>query len=165
MFMPHFNDTVFIAKLVDFAIFLGIIGWVYARYLRPALVAHQEAQNRAVEDAKAYHARCEAELQAARAAIEQAKVDAARMVEVAGQQAAHLIEAERAAAREHAARILAHAAGELERERYRVRRELLAETVEQAHARAREIARREIDATRQRELVERLIADLEASRA
>ena len=87
------------------------------------------------------------------------------MVEVGTAQAARLISDERIAAEEHGKRVLAHAAGELERERYRVRRELLEETVERAHAEAQSIVKRELDPARQRALVERLMEDLERSRA
>ncbi len=58
-----------------------------------------------------------------------------------------------------------NAGGELDRERYRVRRELLEETVERAHGEARRIVERELDAGRQRRLVEGMIAHLERSHA
>ncbi|HEV2037746.1 MAG TPA: hypothetical protein VGQ96_03980 [Candidatus Eremiobacteraceae bacterium] len=158
-------DAVFVAKLINFAIFIFAIVWLYRKYGNPMLVAHQHTQNKLVADAQAYRAQCEAAVTAAQQAIEQAKVDAVRMVAVGKAQAAKLIEDIRAEARERAQRILAHAGGELERERYRVRRELLEETVERAHARAQELAKREIDPAKQQTLVDRLIADLERIRA
>lgn len=165
MFVSHFNDAVFIAKLINFAIFVGAIVWLFNKYGNPALVAHQETQNRIVEDAKKYRDQKDAAVAEARSAIDQAKLDSGRMVEVGEAQAKRLIEVERAAATAHAQRILAHSGGELERERYRVRRELLEETVERAHARAQELAKREIDATKQQVLVEQLISHLERSNA
>ena len=93
------------------------------------------------------------------------RLDGERMIEVGEAQAKRLIEVERAAATAHAARILAHASGELERERYRVRRELLEETVDRAHRKAQELAKRDIDATRQQALVEQAISYLERSHA
>lgn len=165
VFISPLSDSVFLAKVVNFIIFVGAIVWVYNKFGKPMLVAHQEAENKAVEDAVAHRAEREVAVAAAQRAIEQAKVDAVRMVEVGRAQAARLVEDERAAAREHAQRILAYANGELERERYRVRRELLEETVERAHARAQEMAKREIDPAKQHTLVERLISNLERARA
>ncbi len=165
MFIAHFNDVVFITKLIDFVIFVTAIVLLFNKYALPQLVVQQHNQNKLVEDARAHRDKREAAIAAAKQAIEQAKVDSARMVQVGGAQAAKLLEDERAEALEHAKRILAHAGGELERERYRVRRELLEETVEQAHSQAQEIAKREIDAAKQQTLVERLIADLERARA
>jgi F0F1-type ATP synthase membrane subunit b/b' len=164
VFISHFNDAVFLAKLIDFIIFISAIVWLFNRYGQPALIHYQEAQNRIVEDAVAYRDRSEAAVAAAKAAIDQAKLDASRMVDVGDAQAARLIEAEIAAAKEHAQRIVTHASGELERERYRVRRELLEETVESAHTKAQELAKQEIDTHKQRSLVERLIQHLERSR-
>jgi F0F1-type ATP synthase membrane subunit b/b' len=165
MNLPNLTDPVFIAKVVDFIIFVGAIVWLWNKAGVKALVAHQEAQNKIVADAQDHRAKCEAAIAASQAAVEQAKVDSVRMVGVGKVQAAKLIEDERVEAREHAKRVLAHAGGELERERYRVRRELLEETVEQAHTQAQEIAKREIDSSKQHTLVERLIADLERARA
>ncbi len=160
-----YKDSFFIAKVVDFVLFVGGIMFVYNRYGKQALVAHQEAENRAVEEARANRERSEAWLAEAAAGIDQAKADAVRMVDVGRSQAARLIEDERRAADEHAQRISAHAAGELQRERYRVRRELLEETVEQAHAQAQVLAQRELDPARQEELVEGVIAGLERAHA
>jgi F0F1-type ATP synthase membrane subunit b/b' len=163
--IPNFTDPVFIAKVIDFIIFVGGIVWLWNGVLAKQLVKHQETQNKLVSDARLHRERAELALAEARKAIEQAKVDAVRMVAVGQAQAAKLIEDERAAALEHARRIVAHAGGELERERYRVRRELLEETVERAHSKARELARHEIDPAKQQILVERMIADLERAHA
>jgi F-type H+-transporting ATPase subunit b len=163
--LPNMADPVFIAKVIDFVVFVSAIVWAFNKYGKAALVAHQEAQNKLVADAQAHRNRAEAAVAAAQQAIEQAKLDSVRMTDVGRAQAAKLIEDERAQAREHAQRILAHAAGELERERYRVRRELLEETVEQAHAQAQNLARREIGPAQQQTLVERLLLHLERARA
>jgi F-type H+-transporting ATPase subunit b len=165
MNLPNMTDPVFIAKVIDFIIFIAAIGWLWNTYLVKQLVSHQEAQNKIVADAQAHRAQAETSVSAAQAAIEQAKGDAVRMVGVGKAQAAKLMADERQEAQEHAQRILAHAGGELERERYRVRRELLEETVEQAHSRAQELAKHVIDPSKQQILVDRLIADLERARA
>ena len=165
MELPNLTDPVFIAKVVDFIIFVGAIVWLWNRAGVKVLVAHQEAQNKLVADAQVHRQRAALAVTQAEQAIEQAKVDAVRMVAVGKAQAAKFIEDERAAALDHAKRIVAHASGELERERYRVRRELLEETVEQVHAKARELAKQEIDAAKQQTLVERMMSDLERSRA
>jgi F0F1-type ATP synthase membrane subunit b/b' len=159
------RDPVFIAKIVDFVIFVVALVWFWNRYGVGALEAQQEAQNKAIEDAAKYREEAAASLERAKASAEQAKLDAKRMVEVGTAQAARLIDEERAAAEAHARRVLAHASGELDRERYRVRRELLEETVEQAHAQAKEIVRARLDPPAQRALVGKLVDDLERSHA
>lgn len=163
--LPNMGDPVFIAKVIDFIVFISAIVWVFNKYGKAALIAHQEAQNRLVADAQAHRDQAEAAVAAARHAIEQAKIDSVRMIDIGRAQAAKLVEDERVQAREHAERILAHAAGELERERYRVRRELLEETVELAHGQAQDLARRDIGPTQQHTLVERLLRHLERARA
>ncbi len=161
--MSNLTDPVFIAKVVDFVIFVMALVWLWNKFGVAMLTAQQEAQNKAVEDAARYREESEQGLREARTALESAKSDATRLVEVGPAQAARLLTEERAAAQDHAKRIIAHAGGELERERYRVRRELLEETVERAHAEAQAIVKREVDPARQRALVERLMDDLERS--
>jgi F-type H+-transporting ATPase subunit b len=165
MDISSLRDPVFIAKLVDFIVFVGAVIFVYQKWGNPWLVSRQEAQNKAVEDAQAELARGQALIEAARRAVEQAELDATRMVEVGKAQAQRLVVEERAAAQEHARRILAHAAGELERERYRVRRELLEETVERATDAARDIVRRDLTPAKQNELVQSLLVSLETEHA
>jgi F-type H+-transporting ATPase subunit b len=165
MDISSLRDPVFIAKLIDFIIFAGAVIFVYLRWGNPWLVARQEAQNKAVEDAEAELARARALIEAARRAVQQAELDSTRMVEVGKAQAQRLIVEERSAAQEHAQRILAHAAGELDRERYRVRRGLLEETVERATHAARDIVKRDLTPAKQNELVRSVLANLEAEHA
>lgn len=159
------TDPIFIAKIIDFALLIVVIVLVYERWVKASLIKTQEAQNKAVEDALAQRAANERAVADARAAIEQAKVDAARMIEVGKAQAERFVIQEIKEARERAARVSAHADGELERERYRVRRELLEETVERATQTARDIVRAELTPQGQNELVERVIDGLEGARA
>jgi F0F1-type ATP synthase membrane subunit b/b' len=163
--VPNLADPVFIAKVVDFVVFVIAVVYVYERFVKPSLVSLQEAQNKLVEDAVSERAASEAAVRSAATALERAEADARRMVDVGGSQAQRVIADERAAAEELARRLLAHAAGELERERYRVRRELLEETVERASAQAREEIRRAVGPQEQRVLMEGLIAGLERVRA
>ena len=125
------------------------------------LAAQQEAQNKVVEDATAYREQSERALAETQKALDAAKLDAVRMVDLAKEHAALLIAEERAAAEEHGSRILGHARGELDRERYRVRRELLEETVNKAHAKARELVERELTPEKQHALIGQLVAVLE----
>jgi F-type H+-transporting ATPase subunit b len=161
--LTAYLDPIFIAKLIDFVIFVIAIVWLYNTYIKQQLVRYQEAQNKTVEDAVAYRAERERAVAAAKQAIEQAKIDAVTMVEIGKAQAQRLLIEERTAAQEHAQRIVAHAAGELERERYRVRRELLEETVERATVGARAIVKRDLTPAKQDALVHRVIDELEAT--
>ena len=160
--MSEFFNAAFIAKLIDFVLFIAFIWWAYVKWGQPALVAHQEAQNRAVEEAERKREEAGAALERAREYLDNGGRDAVRMVEVARLQAERLLTEERAHAEERAKRVLGHARGELERERYRQRRELLIGTVERAYAAARDLARRELDADAQARLIERLVTELEA---
>jgi F-type H+-transporting ATPase subunit b len=159
--LAAFADPVFIAKVVDFVIFVVVLVVLWNRVGAPMLVAQQEAQNKAVEDASAYRELSEKALADAQIALEKTKVDAVRMVDIGTAQAARLIAEERTAAEEHAKRILGHAGGELERERYRVRRELLEETVDKAHAEAKDLVKRELSPEKQHELIGQLVAVME----
>jgi len=163
MSISDLTDPVFIAKVIDFVIFVVAITIVFNRFIKPQLVAQQEAQNKAVEDAAAYRDQCTASVESAKAALAQAESDSARMQSTARAQADRMLADDIAAAEEHAKRVITHAEGELERERYRVRRELLEETVNRAHAEARDVVRRDLTPAQQQALVERLVADLERS--
>ena len=154
-------DPVFIAKVIDFVVFVVALVWIWNRFGSPILSAQQEAQNKAVEDAAAYREQCEKALDEARQALQQATGDSARMVEIGAAQAARLVAEERATAEEHGRRIRAHAGGELERERYRVRRELLEETVHKAHEEAKKLVKRELSPAKQHDLIGQLVAVLE----
>lgn len=163
MFPINLTDAVFIAKVIDFVFFAATIAYVYLRWGQPMLVAHQETQNKQVEDAQAQRAAAADLVVARQQELEQTKRDGSRMVEVALQQAQHLVRSQKTAAQEHAQRVIVNAGGELDRERYRARHELLLDTVERAYRRATELARQEIDAAAQARLVERLMSEIEAS--
>ncbi|MBV8171573.1 MAG: hypothetical protein JO219_06560 [Candidatus Eremiobacteraeota bacterium] len=158
-------DPIFIAKVIDFGLLIVVIVFIYQRVGKAVLVAQQEAQNKAVADAVALRAAAAESVEAARKQVEQAKLDAVHMIDVGRAQGQHLIVAANAEAQEHAARIVAHANGELERERYRVRRELLEDTVERATARARDIVASELTPQGQHRLIEGLVEKLESGRA
>ncbi|HXW76691.1 MAG TPA: hypothetical protein VEJ20_04700 [Candidatus Eremiobacteraceae bacterium] len=160
MDLSQFTTPVFVAKIVDFVILVAGLTYLWQRFGKAQLIAAQIAQNKAMDDAVARKAEAEASIGTSQAALEQARVSATRMVELAGQQARNSVERERTAATELAERIVAHAQGELERERYRVRRELLEDTVERAHAKARELAEQELDTAKQQALIDRVLADL-----
>lgn len=159
------RDPVFIAKIIDFVIFAIALVVVWQRFGAGWLAAQQEKQNKEVEDAQRALAEAQAAIEEARASLDTAKSDSRRMVDFGAKQAERLVIDQKAEAEEHAARIAAHANGELERERYRVRRVLLEDTVERAHDQARKIVADELDPARQRTLVERLLTDLERSHA
>lgn len=165
MDVAQFTTPVFIAKVVDFVVFVAALWWLWNRFGVATLTSFQEAQNKAMEDAAAFRESCARALEAASEALTRAKVDAARMVEIGQAQAQRVAALERAAAEEHAGRILAHAAGELDRERYRVRRELFEDTVERAHSEAQNLIERELTPQKQHSLIERLVVDLERTRA
>ena len=151
-----------IAKSVNFLLVLFLTVWGWRKYGTPLLAAHQQAQNSALEQAVSARAAGAESLAAAKAAFEGAQADAPGIVAGAREQAAALVAAERLKAQERAARMLAHAKGELERERYRVRQELLGQTVERAYGKAVDLLRREIGKEDQQRLLEEFVHRLEA---
>ncbi|HYK54455.1 MAG TPA: hypothetical protein VEV38_13105 [Candidatus Eremiobacteraceae bacterium] len=159
------TDPVFIAKIIDFVIFVIALGILWRTSIAGTLESQQEKQNKEIEDAQLALVEAEAAIENAKAALDMAGSDSKRMVEFGTAQAGRLVTDSKAEAEEHAARIMAHANGELDRERYRVRRELLEDTVERAHEQARKVVADELDANRQRALVEQLLTDLERSHA
>jgi F0F1-type ATP synthase membrane subunit b/b' len=163
--LSQFTTPVFIAQAIDFVIFVAAIVWLWIRYGKAALVKSQDAQNKAMDDAVARKSDAEAALARAREAFEHAQRVAVTMVQTAQAQAKESAERDREAAVERASRVAVHASGELERERYRVRRELLEDTVEQAYTKARALIVHELDHAGQHALIDRLIVDLERVRA
>ena len=163
MDLSNLADPVFIAKVIDFVIFVVVLVWLWNRFGLPMLEAQQEAQNKAVADAAAYREQSERSLEEAKQSLEKAKLDSVRMVDIGSAQAARLGAEERSAAEQHGTRVVAHASGELERERYRVRRELLAETVDKAHAEATKLVERELSPASQTGLIGQLVSSLERS--
>ena len=115
MNLSDIADPVFIAKVIDFVIFVVALIWIWNRYGSPMLAAQQEAQNKLVEDAASYREQSEKVLEEAQRGLESAKVDSVRMVELGQAHAARLVTDERVAAEEHGKRTIAHAQGELER--------------------------------------------------
>ena len=69
MNVANLTDPVFIAKVIDFIIFVSAIIWLWNRYGVKMLVAHQEAQNKIVADAQAHRAQSEAAVARAQGAI------------------------------------------------------------------------------------------------
>lgn len=163
MDLPNLADPVFIAKVIDFVILVVALVLLWNRVGLPMLEAQQEAQNKVVADAAAYREQSMRSLDEAKRALEKAKLDSARMVDIGSAQAARLVADERSTAEQHGTRIVAHASGELERERYRVRRELLAETVDKAHAEAVKLVERELSPASQAGLIGQLVSSLERS--
>jgi F0F1-type ATP synthase membrane subunit b/b' len=154
-------DPIFIAKIIDFIIFVAVLVYLWNRFGSPILAAQQDAENKTIEDAAAYREESAKALTDAQQSLEKAKSDAVRMVDVGTAQATRLVASERAAAEEHGKRIRAHAGSELERERYRVRRELLEETVDKAHAKAKDLVKRELNPAKQQQLIGQLIDVME----
>jgi F-type H+-transporting ATPase subunit b len=159
------RDPVFIAKIVDFVVFVIALVFAWNKVIARQLEDQQEKQNKEVEGAQQALVEAQAAIENSRAALDIAQADSKRMVDFGAAQAERLVADTKVEAEAHATRVLAHASGELDRERYRVRRELLEDTVERAHQHARRIVAEELDPARQRALVERLLTDLERSHA
>ena len=90
-------DPVFIAKIIDFVIFVVVLVVLWNRIGAPMLEAQQEAQNKSVEDAAAYREQSQQAMADAQQALDKAELDAVRMVDIGTAQAARLVADEREA--------------------------------------------------------------------
>ena len=103
------RDPVFIAKIVDFVVFVIALVFVWNKVIAAQLESQQEKQNKEVEDAQRALVEAKAAIETARVALDRAESDSRRMVEFGAAQADRLVVDSKAEAEEHAARVTTHA--------------------------------------------------------
>lgn len=158
--MEGIGTLEFYAKIIDFAAFVGLLYWLWAKFGKPQLEAAADAENARIIAIEEALDRAKADAAAARTAREAANAEREVILRNAEEAAAHDLAEEVTAARAQAERIRAYSEGEVERQRYAARVRLRIEMIEEALASARGEAARRTDESLQSDLVARFVDDL-----
>lgn len=151
------------SQVASAVLFLGVLVWLWVKFIQPAVLAAQAAQNARINEAERHRDEARAALDGLQREIGTAQQDA----EAIKDRVAALVTAEREAvlreAREAGERALRDAEGELARARAAARVQLRDELVEKALRLARENAARRIDAAADKKLASSFVQSLERS--
>lgn len=151
------------SQIISAILFVIALVWIWIKFLQPAVLAAQEAQNARIAEAERHRDQAKAALDGLRLAIEQAQADAGAIQGRVSSQSAVEREAALAEAREAGERALRQAQQELPRARTAARELLRDELATQALELARQDAMRRIDAPTDRRLVTAFVGSLEKS--
>jgi F-type H+-transporting ATPase subunit b len=148
------------SQITSSLLFLGVLVWLWIRYIQPAVLAAQATQNARIAEAERHRDEAKAALDGLQREIEAAQRDALAIKErvtalMSGEREALLREAVEAGER-----ALRDAQAELSRARAAAREQLRDELVEKALAAARTIALRRVDAGANRKLVDSFVGSL-----
>lgn len=149
------------SQIVSAILFMAALVWIWIRFLQPAVLAAQKAQNARIAEAERHRDEAKAALDGLRLAIEQAQLEADLIKERVGSQSVAERDAALVEAREAGERAMQQAREELPRARAAAREQLRDELVEQALHRARQDALRRVDAHIDRQLVGEFVGSLE----
>jgi len=134
------------------------------KFVWPPLINAIEERQKKIADGLAASERAEKDLEDARAKADEelksSKTQAAELIEQAKKRAAALVEEETQRGHAEREKIIASGYSEVEAERSRVREELRKQVAVLAIAGAEKIIEREIDAQKQSDIVEKLVAEL-----
>ena len=134
------------------------------KFVWPPLINAIEQRQKIIADGLAASERAEKDLENPRATADEelkaAKVQAAELIDQAKKRAAVLVEEETQRGHAEREKIIASGYAEVEAERNRVREELRKQVAVLAIAGAEKIIEREIDAQKQSDIVEKLVAEL-----
>jgi len=154
----------YVAKLVDFVLFVAFLVWLWRKYALPQLEAAADAENKRIASIEEALAKARADVEVARNAREAANGERETILRNADEAAAHDMERQAAEAKAQAERIRAHAEGEIERQRYAARVRLRIEMIEEALRKARREAAASSDEALQSRLVEQFLEELARNR-
>ncbi len=152
------------SQVVSSLLFMGVLVWLWIKFIQPAVLAAQVAQNAKIAETERHRDEAKAALESLQHEIEAAQNDALAIkgrvaAQIAGEREAVLREA-----REAGERALRDAQAELPRARAAARDQLRDELIEKALTEAREIASRRVDASADRKLAGSFVGLLERSR-
>ncbi|MCC5856136.1 MAG: F0F1 ATP synthase subunit B [Idiomarina sp.] len=138
--------------------------WFSLKYVWPPLNNAIEERQKKISDGLAASERATKDLESARAQADEelkaAKIQAAELIDQAKKRAGKLVEEETQRGHAEREKIIASGYAEVEAERTRVREELRKQVAILAIAGAEKIIEREIDAQKQSDIVEKLVAEL-----
>lgn len=151
------------SQVASAVLFLAVLVWLWVKFIQPAVLAAQAAQNARVNEAERHRDEAKAALEGLQGEIGLAQQDALAIKD----RIAAFVAAEREAilreAREAGERALRDAEGELARARAAARGQLRDEFVEKALGLARETAARRMDAAADKKLATAFVRSLERS--
>jgi F0F1-type ATP synthase membrane subunit b/b' len=149
------------SQIVSSIVFIGLLIYMWVRWLMPVVLAAQERSNRQIAEAERHRDEVKGALEALRQEIETARHDALLIGQRANTRGQHERELLVKEATEAGERALADAAREHERARAAARRRLRDEIVERALHLAREDAARRVGPQLDARFVERFTRELE----
>lgn len=149
------------SQIVSSIVFIGLLIYMWNRWLMPVVLAAQERSNRRIAEAERHRDEVKGALSALRQEIETAHHDATLTADRAGRRAQHERELLVSEATEAGERALTDAGRELERARAAARHRLRDEMLERALKVAREDAARRVGPDFDARFVNRFTGDLE----
>jgi F-type H+-transporting ATPase subunit b len=153
------------SEIIGGIAFVIVAVWLFRKYALPAVRAGEISRNADLENAERRRTELRVEVDAARAELDRATVEADAIASRAQGDAQRERDAIVAEGRREGARLVVNAQGELERGRIAARDQLRIEFIEKALLRARELASGQIDDAMNSRLVEKTVADLTAGKA
>jgi len=155
----NINATL-IGQTIAFIVFV----WFCKKYVWPPLMSAIEERQKKIADGLAASERAEKDLELAQekasSQLKDAKAQAAEIIEQAKKRASALVEEETQRGQSEREKIIAQGYAEIEAERNRAKEELRKQVAMLAVAGAQQILQREIDASAQSDIVEKLVAEL-----
>lgn len=149
------------SDIVSALLFLGVLVWLWSKYIAPAVLSAQENTNRQLAEAERHRDEAKAALELLRQEIDGAKRDAQLIRERALNQAQNEAAATVGDSKAAGERALRNAQGELERARAEARQQLREELAAKALDLARREAQARVDGSVNTRLVDRFVASLE----
>ena len=149
-----------LGQSIAFAFFV----WFSMKFVWPPINNAIEERQKKIADGLAASERATQDLESARVKADEelkaAKLQAAELIDQAKKRAAKLVEEETQRGHDEREKIIASGYAEVEAERTRVREELRKKVAYLAIAGAEKIIERELDAQKQSDIVEKLVAEL-----
>jgi len=149
------------SQVASSVLFLAAMIWIWMRFIQPAVLSAQSAQNAQLGEAERHRDEAKNALVALQAGIETARSDAGAIKERAQAQARMEHDATVRENREAGERAVRNAQGELARSRSAAQEQLREELLEAALTRARELAEQRVDDAVNARLVTSFLGQLE----
>ena len=149
------------SQVVSAVLFMGVLIWLWFKFLQPAILTAQERHNKQIAEAERHRDEAKASLDLLHDEIDGAARDAQSIQERADAQAVREYEATVDEAREAGERSARDAQAEFGRAFVAARDRLKVELLDKALARARDEATRRVDAPANTRLVEEFVTSLE----
>ena len=152
------------SQVVSALLFMGVLVWLWFKFIQPAILAAQDRQNKQIAEAERHRDEAKSMLDVLRNDVENARRDAGLIAARIDGEAARERESIVAEARDAGERSVRDAQAEFTRALAAGRERLRVDLLEKALRRARQNAARRVDATVDAGLVERFARSLERPR-